>query len=66
MNEWNVYAVFWVGVFTVLSLHTIFMGAIRIIRARGRVANIAAHGWPKPPMDADGDIINPEGDEDND
>lgn len=25
----------------------------RTLRAR----NIAAHGWPEPPMDADGDII---------
>lgn len=25
-----------------------------------RAENIARHGWPKPPMDADGDIVHPE------
>ncbi len=25
-----------------------------------RAKNIAAHGWPRAPMDADGDIVYPE------
>jgi hypothetical protein len=27
-----------------------------------RARNIAAHGWPPPPLDADGDVIQPDQD----
>lgn len=30
-----------------------------------RSKNIAVHGWPKPPMDADGDVIWPQEEEES-
>ena len=36
-----------------------FRYAFRAYNRRLRSRNIAAHGWPKPPVDADGDIVYP-------
>jgi hypothetical protein len=38
---------------------TIVRQPFRIINRVVRSRNIAKHGWPKPPMDADGDIVLP-------
>ena len=37
----------------------VFKAYNRKLRSR----NIAAHGWPTPPIDADGDVVYPEKDE---
>lgn len=34
-----------------------FRYAFRIYNRRLRNKNILAHGWPTPPMDADGDVV---------
>lgn len=41
-----------------LILHTVF----RVINRCLRTINIATRGWPPVPLDADGDVIKPEGD----
>lgn len=40
-----------------------FYYACEAYRARLRARNIAAHGWPKAPIDADGDVVYPDEDE---
>lgn len=37
-----------------------FAYAFRAYNRRLRSRSIAAHGWPTPPIDADGDVIYPE------
>jgi hypothetical protein len=37
-----------------------FAYAFRAYNRRLRSRNIAAHGWPTPPIDADGDVVYPE------
>jgi len=43
--------------------HTICINLLQAYKTRIRHKNILAHGWPKPPMDADGDIIYPDSEE---
>jgi hypothetical protein len=40
-------------VFTVVLISLPFLLANRFLRSR----NIAKHGWPTPPLDADGDVV---------
>jgi hypothetical protein len=44
------FCVCWAVLFPCLTLGT-------CVRVLGRCRNIRAHGWPTPPVDADGDII---------
>jgi len=39
--------------------HYAFMAYNRTLRSR----NIVAHGWPTAPVDADGDVVYPESDD---
>lgn len=41
---------------------TIVQQPFRMLNRYLRSRNIAAHGWPRPPMDADGDIVLPKED----
>lgn len=40
-----------------------FRYAYLAYKNKNRAKNIAAHGWPTPPLDADGDVVFPEKDE---
>lgn len=53
-----------IGAFIVLVLAYAatrpFSYAFRAYNRRLRSRNIVAHGWPEPPLDADGDVVYPE------
>jgi len=52
--------IFWIAAWAVTSpFRYAFHAYNRTLRSR----NIAAHGWPVAPMDADGDVIYPDKDE---
>ena len=46
-------------VFTVVLTSLLFELVNGFLRSR----NIAKHGWPTPPLDADGDVVRPEREE---
>jgi hypothetical protein len=56
----DVVSIFWIGFFSVAAIHVLASNIVRAYRLKKRAQNIQAHGWPKPPMDADGDIVYPD------
>lgn len=42
------------------AVHAMLWMPYRFYKIRCRRKNIEQHGWPVPPLDADGDIVHPE------
>jgi hypothetical protein len=47
---------------TAITITEIFQHCDRAWKRYLRARNIAAHGWPQPPVDADGDLVYPDAD----
>lgn len=61
-NPFSAFLVVWVVCY---ALTRPFAYAFRAYNRTLRSRNIAAHGWPTAPIDADGDVIYPERDDDD-
>lgn len=50
---------FFLAMFAFMAVEAVVMAPVKMFKVHARRKNIEQHGWPTPPLDADGDVVLP-------